>query len=366
MAIFRRACQSGTRSAVQVLPALALLACGLAVTACGSSSKSSSSSATTSSAAVSASSSSASVQKVNAGGKTAYFLSCPTSVPYCASFNSNLVKYAAQDGLKVTLLSDTGYDPTVQAQQFNQALAQHPAVIGVDATAQDSLRSQLIKAKQEGVPVELALSVPDSTSKSLVKGYVGQDDPQQATDAAKQMQEGLKAEGVKSGNVLVVAGVQGDAADTLRIGAFKKQMATTPQYKIAEIAYAAWDPVKAATVAQQLYAKWRSKGIVGVWGLSGAMAAGAVQAAQQAGIKVGPNQKGLIVVGTNCANTSVADISKGLMYGDQSQAPPTDAKAVAPVLAAIAAGKSVPSTSYTPSVPISKANVAKYTQACTF
>jgi ABC-type sugar transport system substrate-binding protein len=221
-----------------------------------------------------------------------------------------------------------------------------------------------MKAKAAKVPVLLLFNAPEAGMQPLFTSWIGQDDGAEAKNSAQQMIEGLQKAGHKSGNILMVAGAPGGAT-TLRTKAFTDAIKNSP-YKLADKANGQWDPVKATTVAQQLFAKWKNKDLVGVYGMSGAMAAGVVQAAKQSNLKTGVDNKGLIITGNNCDPTSIKAIQSGDMYADIKQSPVDDAHEATSAIKQYFTKGSLPAriTSVTP--VINAQTVGQYAKACTF
>jgi ABC-type sugar transport system substrate-binding protein len=106
--------------------------------------------------------------------------------------------------------------------------------------------------------------------------------------------------------------------------------------------------------------------VVGVYGMSGAMAAGVVQAAQQTSTPTGVAKKGLVIVGDNCAATSIKGIQDGSIYADIYQPPLVDGQVDAKAIQQLLSTGSLPSRVPTTNPLITKANVAKYAKACNY
>jgi simple sugar transport system substrate-binding protein len=348
-----------TGRATRALAVAGVLVAVGAAAGCGSSSSNSSSSSGSSGGTSTGSKASGSGLQ----GKKVFFLGCGSAVPYCAAQNKTVKADLAGTGAQLNLL-ESNYDPAVQSQQINQALSQKADIIALVPAAQAPLRPVLLKAKAAKVPVLLLFNAPEAGMQPMFTSWIGQDDAAEAKDSAQQMIEGLKKVGQNSGNILMVAGAPGGAT-TLRTQAFTEAIKGSP-YKLADQANGQWDPVKATTVAQQLFAKWKSKGFVGVYGMSGAMAAAVVQAAKQSNLKTGVDSKGLIITGNNCDPTSIKAIQSGDMYADIKQSPIDDAHLATEAVKQYFEKGSLPPriTSHTP--VINSTTVGQYAQACTF
>src|SRR6201999_549699 len=107
-----------------------------------------------------------------------------------------------------------------------------------------------------------------------------------------------------------------------------------PDYKIVDIQDGNWDQGKSADIARTLFAKYAGAagGIQGAFGMADHMAAGIIEAAQQAGIPVGVDKNGLVVVASNCFKIGTVNVGNGLQYGSATQAADPTALFVLPLL----------------------------------
>ena len=82
-------------------------------------------------------------------------------------------------------------------------------------------------------------------------------------------------------------------------------------------------------------------GIQGAFGMADHMAAGIIEAAQQAGIPIGVDKNGLVVVASNCFKIGTVNIGNGLQYGSAAQAADPTAAFVLPLLEKTLAGQEI-------------------------
>ena len=94
------------------------------------------------------------------------------------------------------------------------------------------------------------------------------------------------------------------------------------------------------------------------------MAAGIIQAAQQAGIPVGVEKNGLIVTASNCFEIGMVNIGNGLQYGTATQASEPTALFAIPLLEQVLAGKTIPKRSLYEESRIAKDNLDKWKVFC--
>lgn len=341
-----------------------LLAVGLA--ACGGSSGDSGSTESTG-----ASESGATSEEGGGGesvaGKSVWVVGCTNAIPYCAGQNKTFQSEFGQAGVDVTVVTSP-YDATKQAQQIDQAIAQNAEAIVLQALTVTPIVPQLTKAKAAGIPVFLIDAPPPADlPEDLYASHIGGDSVAQGEAAATAIVKGMEEAGYKSGNVLVVGGAFADTTTPARIEGFEKVLGESP-FEIAAQEDAEWDPVKAATVATQLLAQQGDKagGVQGIYGMSGDMAASIAQAAEQTGQKVGVEDKGIIVVGSNCSPRSIEAIEEGLMYADLQQSPVYVSTKASEVVLQALAGEPVEKEYVLETPTIEKSNVSEYAQACDF
>jgi ABC-type sugar transport system substrate-binding protein len=299
-------------------------------------------------------------------GKSVALVSCIDAVPWCNAFNKAIQKQLSQKGVHVTVLTDA-FDATVQNQHMDQAIASHPEAILVLASNAQAITSAISRAKSAGVPV-VNLDAPISKQGVALSTFqVVADHYKLGVYSAMGLVRGLKAEGLLKGNVTVIAGAMASATAQLRLAGFKSYLAKYPQYKIVSVQDSAWDATKAGQIAQQLFAQYRSRGgIQGVYAMNDLLAVAAINAAKQAGIKVGYKNKGVIVTGGNCLAPGIAAIKNGLEYSSATQSPVPEAASVVEHTLAFLSGAKEPLTVVVPEAMITQQNVGKYVKECTF
>jgi ABC-type sugar transport system substrate-binding protein len=147
---------------------------------------------------------------------------------------------------------------------------------------------------------------------------------------------------------------------------FKGYLKKFPQFKLVEVQDAGWDPIKSASLAKALYAKYRSRGgIQAVYGMADYMAVSAISAAKSGGLKVGAN--GIVFTGSNCSTSGIKSMRAGELYGDATQSPKVEAAAAAKIAISVLKGKKFSNkTILNPEARFTKANMAKYVKQCTY
>lgn len=344
------------RSRRRFWTALVAAVCVAVAAGCGSSNDKSSSGSSTGGSA-----SSGSVK-----GKSVILIDGAPADPYIAAYNRTFAGALKAKGVKVSVLSNN-FDSAVEQQRLNQAISQRPSLIAVGVQDASAVAAPFAKAKQAKIPVVIVINPASARAVALSSGEFLDDQASLGTFAAKNLQEGLGKIGVKSGNVIVVTGSASQLGVQQRLAAFRKQMATTPSLKIAEVQDGQWDPVKTGQIASQLFAKYRGRGgVKAAYGMSDLMAVSITRSAKSAGLPVGVKAKGVIVSGSNCGPDGMKAIKAGTLYGGGTQAPTTQATKAAAETLKVLSGQTVQKVTLFPVERITATNVDALTGVCTY
>lgn len=337
------------RSAIQLYSALCLGVAALGISACGAEDTASGGG------------------NGSAEGKKVALISCTNENPWCNGFNKNVEKIFEADGVETTLLQ-SNFDSAAQAQQFSQAISQKPDAIMVHIADPNAILPSLLKAQRADVPVISVDTPVGKDAQEVLAATITPDHVKLGKFAAINIQEGLKKQGVKEGKVVMITGTASGTQTILRVEAFKKQMAKTPEYEIVEIQDGNWDPILTGTIARQLFAKYRGQGgIQAAYGMADYQAAAISQAAKQAGIPLYPaSDKGMVVTGSNCATVGVAAIRKGEMYGGATQSPVTQGKETGKLMVDFLEGKDLGGDVIMTVDRTTRRNIEKFADVCTF
>jgi len=291
---------------------------------------------------------------------------CTQANPFCNSWVKVFTAALQKQGATVTTLT-SNFDPAVDAQNMSQLIAQKPNLIVITPADPSAIIPSLARAKAARIPVINAIGRLTPAGQKLVVSSVLTNNTKLGQFAAQNIVQGLRAEGVKKGNVVAETGTATQLIVQDRVAAFKAAMAKYPQYKIVAVQDTNWDQATSATVFQQLEAKYKSQGgIQAAYGMADNQAVGIIQGAQQAGVSVGVKKKGLIVTGSNCLSVGIAAIKSGTEYGTGTQAPLTEAGTAAKIAIKVLEGKSVPAVVQVKESRITASNVSKFTKLCTF
>jgi ABC-type sugar transport system substrate-binding protein len=333
---------------------LSLLALALGVAACGGSSSSSSSSTEDASAESSGSGS--------IDGKKVTVVSVADSNPWAAVFNKIVDEKLSAAGADVTVVGNA--EPAGQVQLLNQAVAENPELIILEALDSKAVAPAIAKAKAQGIAVLNADGKADPSVESELNQVLS-DNVALGEYAAENIVEGLEAEGKKSGSVGVITGTAAMLLTQERMEGFNKVLGEHPSYKVVYEEDGNWEPGKSGELATQMFAMFGKEGIQAAYGMADYMAVPIVTAAKQAGIPVGVENNGLIVTGGNCFKVGIESIQAGEMYGTATEDPGTIAEQVSEYATKMLAGQEVPLTETVKEARVYPKTLKQYTAQCT-
>ena len=349
---------------------LLLLALALGVAACGGSSSSSSTAASTEEPAESAGgteSASSEEGEAEAGsgsieGKKVTVVTVAEGNPWAAVFNKIIEEKLGGAGADVTVVGSL--EPAAQVQILNQAVAENPELIILEALDSKAVAPAIAKAKAQGIAVLNADGKADPSVESELNQVLS-DNVALGEYAAENIVEGLEEEGKKSGNVGVITGTAAMLLTQERMEGFNKVLGEHPSYKVVYEEDGNWEPVKSGELAKQMFAKFGKDGIQAAYGMADYMAVPIVTAAKQAGIPVGVKNNGLIVTGGNCFKVGIESIEAGEMYGTATEDPGTIAEQVSEYAQKMLEGQEVPLTETVEEARVYPKTLAQYTAQCT-
>lgn len=301
-------------------------------------------------------------QYASAQGKRVTFLDGPLADKYIGGLTRSLTETGKANGLDVSVVQSP-FDPALQAQQMDDAIAKKVDAIVMMIMSQKALIPALTRAKEAHIPVIL-INTPIPQD-DLFTAFVGEDSDLMGATAAKAMAEGLKGRG--SAKVAIVAGSMDEGIAPARVAGFKKEMAKHPGISVVAVQETHWAPPEAERAAGQLLARFSGQGgLDGIYGMNDPLANGVVQGAQSAGVKLGTGKGELVVVGGNCLAPGIADIEQGTMYATLYWTPINMGRDTANTVAKILKGETVPKRQMRSTEIITKANVEIFKKECTF
>jgi ABC-type sugar transport system substrate-binding protein len=293
-------------------------------------------------------------------GKTIDFVGYGSDNPWGAYYNKIFDAKLKGTGAKVVDL--TTMDPGTAVTNFNQAISNKPDMIVVALLDPASMVVPIKKAKQANIPVLVFDGRPDpSVDSDVLQVLSGNQTLGQS--AAQNIVEGLKAQGKKSGNVIVITGTKSGYASQDRMEAFDKEMAANPSYKVIETEDGNWDPALTGKIATQLFAKHGCDGIQAAYGMADYMAVAIIASAKQARCKVG-GKDGLVVTSSNCFKAGIDAIKAGTLYGTATEDPGTIAEQTADYIVRYFSGDKPPKKETVKEERVTADNVTQFEAQC--
>lgn len=298
------------------------------------------------------------------GGKHVAFLDGPIADKYVGAMTSNFTATAKAEGLQVSVVQSP-FDPALQARQLDDAIAQKADLIVLMIMSQKALIPALTRAKQAHIPVVLINTPIPQTD--LFTAFVGEDSNLMGSYPAKAIGDVLKKNGRTPAKVAIIAGSMDEGIAPARVAAFKTEIAKYSGVSLVAVEETHWAPPEAERAAGQLLARFSGQGgLDAIYAMNDALANGAVQGAESAGVKLGTNKGELIVVGGNCLAPGIQDIEQGKMYATIHWTPINLGRDTAKTVKKILSGETVPKRQSRGIEIITKANVDKYKADCTF
>lgn len=300
----------------------------------------------------------------NLAGKTVTLVTCGTSNPWCKVFNEQIISKLKAAGIKVNVL-ENDFDAVLEVQQMNEAISQRPDLIMVEPADDKTLIASVKKAKAAAIPVLYMDSPADPAITDDIAFQVVADNEALGRFAGQNIIDGLRQQGLKSGNVIVISGTKGSTMVQDRQRGFEKVMASAPEYKIIDVQDGNWDPVLSGNIAQQLFAKYQSQGgVQAVRAEADYTAIPVIQAARQAGMKVGVKEAGLVVSGTNCTKAGIDSIRAGEMYGTATEDAFTQGQYTVDAALKFLHGDKVEKSIVVPEYRVTKETLDQYAEVC--
>ena len=297
-------------------------------------------------------------------GKTIALVGYGDSNPWAAKWNVVFKGLVEPSGVEVQ--DFTTMDPAVQVQNFNQAIAENPSVIVTALLDANSMIAPVNRAIEAGIPVIVFDGKAPEEIADKIAGAVQTDNTAAGKLAAEGMIEGLRAQGLTSGNVVVITGTKAMGLTQDREAAFLAEMeSSAPEFTVVANEDGNWDPTLTSTIASQLFAKFGPDGVQGAYGMADYMAIPIAQAAAQLGIPVGGSD-GLIVTASNCSVAGLEAIRAGELYSSVDQDPQTIATETANYVMAFLKGEDVPKVLMVEMSAINASNVDDFVDQCNY
>jgi ribose transport system substrate-binding protein len=301
-----------------------------------------------------------------AEGKRVMLLGTANTNPYIAAWTATFSKFATEAGMKVTNLS-SNYDASVQSQQIDDAIAQKFDVIVLCYVNDQAIVPALTRAKAAGVPVILWATPMKKEYEELFTSYVGTDHSELGRIAGENMVKALTAEGKAKAQVVAVTGVAQQINVVTRMEAFKAVLAQHPAIELVAVEDGKWNTALTEKITGELLVRFSARGGVdGVFAMADNQATGAISAVESAGLPLGVDNKGVVVVASNCMKDGILHINSGQQYSTATQIPTEEAEVAAKKVAAYFAGEKPNKYEIVPVYGITKENVAQFAAGCSY
>jgi ribose transport system substrate-binding protein len=300
-----------------------------------------------------------------AGKRIAVFLG-PTQDKYLGGIGKGFSDAATAKGMKVTVFSSP-FDPALEAQQIDDAIAQKYDMLVVQPISQKAIVPPLTRAKAAGIPVVLVVvPLTDESSQDLYVTYAGQDDRDYGRIAGEVMAKQLIDTGRSKANIAIIAGAMDEGKAPIRQKAFVDAIKAHPGLQVITTEDVKWNPVTAETSTGQLLAKYAGQGIAGIYGMNDTLANASIQAITAAGLTPGTKASDVVVVGGNCQSVGVENVKNGTMAATVYDSPAEEGQIAADKVAEYFAGGKLEKAYYNKPEPITAANIAQFAERCSY
>ena len=300
------------------------------------------------------------------GKRVAMFMG-PTQDKYLGTLSKNFNTAASAMGMKVTIYSSP-FDPALQAQQIDDAIAQKFDLFVVQIISQKAIIPVLTRVKAAKIPVVLVVApMVGKEGQDLYVTYYSSDHAKVAQIAADSLIKALKEGKRANPKIAIISGSLAEGVAPIRLDVMKKELAKVPGAQIVAVEDVHWNPALGERAAGQVLARFASQGgLDAMYGMNDALGNAIVQAADAGGMKFGTAKGSLIVIGGNCMAPGIKDLEAGKMYATVLVDPALEGKNAADVVKNVLEGKKVPKEQYSPHVSITKANVKQYEKRCSY
>jgi ribose transport system substrate-binding protein len=301
-----------------------------------------------------------------AEGKRVALLGTINANPYIGAWTSTFIRTATPFGMKVTNFTSP-YDAALQSQQIDDSIAQKFDIIAVNYINDQAIVPALMRAKAAGVPVVLWATPIKKQYEDLFLSYIGTNHEDLGRFAAENMVAGLAAAGKTKAQVVAVTGLAQQLHVQTRVAAFKAYLAKHPDIKLVAEEDGKWQIPLSEKITGELLVRFSGRGgIDGVFAMADNQATGAIQAVKSAGLKLGAENKGIVVVASNCMKDGILHIRSGEQYGTATQIPTEEAEVAAKKIAGYFNGEKLQKNEIIKTFGITKKNVEEFAKGCSY
>jgi ABC-type sugar transport system substrate-binding protein len=299
-------------------------------------------------------------------GKRIAHFTAAASNPFIQAMTKALTERAKALGMEVTTFASP-YDPALQAQQIDDAIARKYDLLAINAVSEQAILPVLNRAKQAKIPVLLVNAPPKPGSEDLFISFVGENHEELGKVTGQAALRALKESGRDGGKVALITGSLQEGVGPRRVAGFREALKANPKAQIVAVEDAKWDTAVSEKIAGQLYARFAPQGGLDlVYAMADNQAHGAIRAAEAAKLPLGSKPGQLIVLSSNCLRMGMDNIKAGKQYSTGNQVPGRTGARAAEMIADHFAGKSLPKYAYLPVEAIDRSNLAKWEGMCSF
>ena len=302
----------------------------------------------------------------SADSKRIALLTTPNAQAFVATWVKTFMQGAPALGMTPTQRTSP-FDAAVQSQQVDDAIGQHFDAILINNIDPVAIQPALARAKAAHIPVFLVINPGAAGSEDLYVSFIGTNQTDLGRLAGESTVEALKQAGKTRATIVAITGGASQLNTINRMNGYRAALAATPDYRIAAQQDAKWNTELSGKVTGDLLVRFAGQGGIDViYGMADNQVGAAIQAVQAAGLPIGLEQKGVILIGSNCMKEGIGNIRDGLEYATNTQIPTQEAELALNKLAAFFAGKTLQKNEYVPISVITRANVDQFAAACSY
>jgi ribose transport system substrate-binding protein len=299
-------------------------------------------------------------------GKRIALLTTANTNAYMGVWTATFLKAAEPFGLQVRNLTSP-FDPALQSQQIDDAVAQHVDLIMLVTINQQAVKPALVRAKAAGIPVVLVVNPQDQENQDLFLSFIGVDQRELGRLAGENVKKALSVAGKDKAQVAVITGTASMLNAIWRLEGFKQALSERPDIKIVAQEDGKWNTALSEKIAGDLMLRFNSRGgLDAIYAMADNQVSGVIRAAEDAGAPLGTDNKGLIAIGSNCMAEGIAHIRDGSQFATNTQIPTEEAKFAAQRVADLFNGQTLKKDELVPAHAITKANVDEFAQGCSY
>ena len=300
------------------------------------------------------------------GKRVALFINGPTNT-WVAALAASFRDRGRQLGLDVTEF-DTNYDPSLQSQQVDDAVARKFDVLAVMPASDLAILPALTRAKAAKLPVVLFNTAIKGGSESpLFVTFVGSDHYVLGKNAGVSLLKALKDSGRETAKVALITGNLTQDNTRSRIAGFTDAVKAEKGVTIVATEDAQWDTVKSEQMAAQLLARFAPHGgLDAIYAMADNQAVAVIKAADSAGVPLGSAKGDLLVVSSNCDRNGLQAIQDGKLRSTGTAVPGPMGVAAAEATAAVLEGKSQPKVQMLKDSTVDKSDLGQFSAVCTY